>query len=75
MAYYGFRFENQEGLVYPYSITTAGIPLYRYYNAGYGDHFYTTDFNELGWGNYGWTFERTEAFVWPTIARLMLKNI
>lgn len=31
--------------------------LYRYYNSTSGDHFYTTDFNELGNGALGYTYE------------------
>jgi hypothetical protein len=27
------------------------------------DHFYTTNFNELGNGNYGYAFERIEGYV------------
>ena len=30
-----------------------------------GDHFYTTQFDELGFGQYGWTFERVECYVSP----------
>jgi hypothetical protein len=31
--------------------------LYRYYNPGNGDHFYTTNFNELGNGALGYYYE------------------
>jgi hypothetical protein len=41
------------------------VPLYRYYNYNVGDHFYTTDWNELGYGAYGWSFEKIECYVWP----------
>jgi len=35
-------------------------PLYRYWSLGATDHFYTTDFNELGWGRDGYVIEGTE---------------
>lgn len=31
--------------------------LYRYYNTGNGDHFYTANWGELGPGGGGWTYE------------------
>lgn len=37
------------------AVTTT--PLYRYWNATAGDHFYTTDWAELGTGRYGWEYE------------------
>src|SRR6266511_2582105 len=27
------------------------------------DHFYTTDWNELGWGKYGWSYEGVQCYV------------
>ena len=39
------------------------VPLYRYWNPTIGDHYYTTDFNELGNGAQGWSFERIECFI------------
>ncbi len=41
------------------------VPLYRYYNPYLGDHFYTIDFNNLGYGNYGWSFEWVQCHVFP----------
>ena len=32
-------------------------PFYRYYNSGTGDHFYTTNFSELGGGSAGYVSE------------------
>jgi C1A family cysteine protease len=49
----------------PPSSTTA---LYRYWNSDAGDHFYTTDWNELGNGNYGWAFEGIQCYVRPSQA-------
>lgn len=33
------------------------VPLYRYWNPGIGDHFYTTNWDELGFGASGWNLE------------------
>jgi hypothetical protein len=41
------------------------IPLYRYYNAGNGDHFYTTNYDELGGGYGGYTSEGIAGYVYP----------
>ena len=38
--------------------------LYRYWNPSWGDHFYTTNFNELGNGAQGWILERVECYVY-----------
>ncbi|RKH22025.1 S8 family serine peptidase [Corallococcus sp. CA031C] len=42
------------------------VPLHRYWNAGAGDHFYTTNWNELGGGNHGWGYEGIQGHVYPT---------
>lgn len=48
-------------------IPSAGtVPLYRYWNSKISDHFYTTNWSELGGGNYGWGFEETQCYVYPT---------
>jgi hypothetical protein len=39
------------------------VPLYRYWNAVATDHFYTTNWNELGSGNYGWRYEGIQCYV------------
>jgi C1A family cysteine protease len=39
------------------------IPLYRYWNSGIGDHFYTTNWAELGSGRYGYGYERIQCYV------------
>jgi hypothetical protein len=49
-------------------VTARTVPLYRYWNAGGGDHFYTTDWNELGGGNYGWGYEEVQCEVFATQA-------
>jgi hypothetical protein len=39
------------------------VPLYRYWNAGIYNHYYTTNFNELGYGANGYVFEKVEGHV------------
>ena len=41
------------------------VPLYRYYSAVSGDHFYTTDLNDLGNGKSGYVLEGVKAYVYP----------
>jgi len=45
---------------------TLSIPLQRYWNPAIADHFYTTDWNELGWGKYGWGYEGIQCYVFAT---------
>ena len=40
-------------------------PLYRYWDPTLTDHFYSNNFNELGFGAYGWSFEQVECYVSP----------
>ncbi len=47
-------------------ITSELTPLYRYWHGQGGDHFYTTDWNELGTGKYGWAFEGIQCYVYTT---------
>lgn len=37
--------------------------LHRYYNTGNGDHFYTTNWSELGAGGRGWVYEGVAGYV------------
>ncbi len=37
--------------------------LYRYYNTGNGDHFYTANWYELGGGGGGWSYEGVTGYV------------
>ncbi len=39
------------------------VPLYRYWNPGIGDHFYTTSWAELGAGRHGWGYEGVQCFI------------
>lgn len=40
-------------------------PLYRYFNPSVVDHFYTTNFNELGGGGNGYNYEGIQSFIYP----------
>ncbi|MBP6610698.1 MAG: hypothetical protein KA206_06360 [Paludibacter sp.] len=42
------------------------VPLYRYKHRSTGNHFYTTDWTELGNGNSSWEYIKIEAFVCET---------
>ncbi len=44
------------------------IPLYRYWNGGIGDHFYTTEWTELGNGGWGWVYEGIACYVFAAPA-------
>jgi hypothetical protein len=48
--------------VAPLALSTA---LFRYWNPAATDHFYTTNWNELGAGRYGWQLEGIQCFVFP----------
>ena len=39
------------------------MPLYRYWNSNGRDHFYTTDFSQLGTGSFGWVYEKIQCYV------------
>ena len=47
-------------------------PLYRYYNSGSNDHFYTTNFAEIGTttpgsvGNFGYKYEGVAGYCYKT---------
>ena len=46
----------------------AAVPLHRYWNAGMGDHFYTTEWAELGNGGWGWVYEGIACHVYAAPA-------
>ena len=41
-------------------------PLYRYWNGGISDHFYTNRFDELGVGKHGWRLEGVAGIILTT---------
>jgi len=51
-------YEWVEGYVYPGSCNLPNtVTLYRYYRKSTNDHFYTTNWNELGNSKDGWTYD------------------
>lgn len=48
------------------SDTKGTKPLYRYNSDKYGDHFYTTDWKELGAGKDSYKYEYVAGYVFPT---------
>ena len=54
---------NWEAYTAPSAQAATHVPLHRYWNPGNADHFYTTDWNELGGGNYGWGYEGVQCYV------------
>ena len=71
----GYFLEGVAGYCYPgpvEGLAIEAIPLYRYYNGGSNDHFYTTDAEEIGptvsgtVGKGGYTSEGTVCYVLPS---------
>jgi hypothetical protein len=44
-------------------------PLYRYWKPAGGDHFYTTNFRELGRGRLGYRYEGIQCYIFPRRVR------
>ena len=42
------------------------VPLYRYHNSKTGDHFYTTNWSELGSGKNNYAYESVQGYVYPS---------
>ena len=46
---------------------SGSVPFYGYWNPSVTDHYYTTNFSELGWvGGSGWEFAHIECYIYPT---------
>lgn len=67
---HGYRSEGIAGYCFP-SQAYHTIPLYRYYKPSSGDHFYTTNSQEIGTvsaglvGHHGYRFEGIQCYVHP----------
>uniref|UniRef100_A0A1X7VDP9 DUF5648 domain-containing protein n=1 Tax=Amphimedon queenslandica TaxID=400682 RepID=A0A1X7VDP9_AMPQE len=59
---HGYRCEGIAGRIYTRKISPSVVPLYRYWNAHIRDHFYTTNFRELGRGRHGWAYEGVQGY-------------
>jgi subtilisin family serine protease len=51
---------------YNVSRPSGSVPLYRYWDTTRTDHYYTTNWSELGWSANGWDFNWVECYVYPT---------
>ncbi|MBT2622250.1 hypothetical protein [Chryseobacterium sp. ISL-6] len=49
----------------PINLNGTNIPVYEYFNTKRGSHFYTTSFNELGYGNDTWKYHGPRFYVTP----------
>lgn len=56
----GWVYENYEGFVFS-SAGTGRAAIYRYLNSN-GDHFYTQNFSELGYGGGSWSYEGVDGY-------------
>ena len=63
--YYIENSGNPIGYAYAYKEDNT-VPLYRYFNSYKLDHFYTTNFNELGNGNGQYVYEGIECYVYSS---------
>ena len=61
---HGWSFESIDGYVYN-SQQTGTVPFYKYWNPTIAAHFFTTDYNELGQGNYGYYLQGISCWVSP----------
>ena len=61
---HGYRLEGQLGFCFIDERNAETVPLYRYFNRDIMDHFYTTDFKELG-GLDSSGLEGIECYVYP----------
>jgi hypothetical protein len=57
---------NLRQMIDSFGSTTARVPLYRYWNPTNTDHFYTTNWAELGNGRFGWNYEGIQCYVFPS---------
>ncbi len=46
-----------------YSSLFSMVPLYSYWNASIGDHFYTIDRNDAGYAYFGYTYENINSYL------------
>uniref|UniRef100_A0A1X7UWI2 DUF5648 domain-containing protein n=1 Tax=Amphimedon queenslandica TaxID=400682 RepID=A0A1X7UWI2_AMPQE len=59
---YGYRSQGTVGKIYNRRAGPDVVPLFRYWNSGIKDHFYTTNFNELACGAHGWKYEGIQGY-------------
>lgn len=59
------RILNQDGGEGGQGRAVTVLPLFRYWNRGRGDHFYTTNWAELRAGRSGWALEGIQCYIFP----------
>ncbi|ACU63401.1 hypothetical protein [Chitinophaga pinensis] len=47
-------------------VISVNVLVIRYYHAGLGDHYYTTDFSIFGNGRDGWAYQWVQCYVYAT---------
>jgi len=57
---------KDEAIIMPSSPPAGAVSFFRYYHGGICDHFYTTNWGELGHGKHGWNYEKTEGRIYKT---------
>jgi len=63
---HGYKLTGILGFCFPPLGRASGtVPLYRYNNGAISDHFYTTNWRELGAGKNGYNFEGIQCYVYP----------
>ena len=62
---HGYKLEGHLGFCFVDARDAETVPLYRYFNKVFNDHFYTTNFKELGGGNKFWNHEGIQCYVYP----------
>ena len=62
---HGYKFEGQLGFCFADARDAETVPLHRYFDKAFKDHFYTTNFKELGGGNKFWNYEGIQCYVYP----------
>jgi hypothetical protein len=58
----GYSYEGIQCYVFSSPLNNT-VPLYQYYRSSNIDHFYTTDYNELGAGAMGWSLNGPSCYV------------
>jgi hypothetical protein len=61
---HGWEFEGVEGMIAHKPCHRAQQALYRYWHPVAGDHFYTANWAELGWGDGSWIFEGIQGYLY-----------
>jgi len=80
---YGYSYEGILGYCYTEEFKRDDmVPLYRYWKASIGDHFYTTSLAEIGaglsagdYGNYNYRYEGVQCYVFASASATLEKEM